>query len=146
VHTAFTILTAAALLWHTLAGCCAHLPGESSCGHAHAATTQVAGEHSHSHGCSHDHSEPVETESVPVDPESPSHPCRCHCEGSGCVAVPGAAWQLDAPQASFDFLPFDCSACENGVATGSRQVDGHGASLALALPLRAHLYFQILLI
>jgi hypothetical protein len=148
VQSATTLITAAALLWHTLAGCCA--PGSAdSCGcqHEHDATTHVFDEHLHSHTCPHDHDEPVVTDTEPVDEQTPTHPCRCHCDGNRCVAVASpAGWQIDAPQLAFDLVAFVGSAGEPAVETSSLPDGSHQTSIALALPVRAHLFYQILLI
>jgi hypothetical protein len=147
VQSATTLLTAAALLWHTLAGCCA--PGSAdSCGcqHEHDATTHVTDEHLHSHACTHGHDEPVITDTEPVDHQTPAHPCRCHCDGNRCVAVASPGWQIDAPQLAFDIVACVGSAGESGVETSSLHDGRDGTSIAPALPVRAHLFYQILLI
>ena len=158
MQTLVTTITAAALLWHTVVGCCAHAhEGACACGHGVAAQRAEPRAHDRADGhaeedvCDHRHELPGTSADRDaarnVDHDSPHAPCRCHCEGNRCLAIAGGiARQPDAPDVALDILP--SRALASGVDPNSPHAfgGGHGLVIALALPLRAHLFYRILLI
>ncbi len=78
-RVAMTLLTLASLLWHALAGCCAHHAHANTVGHSHAASSETSLHHGSSEyadavGGKHD--KPGSRES---SPESPHECDKCHC-------------------------------------------------------------------
>lgn len=149
-----TIIAAASLLLHTMLGCCTH-GDRVSCAclhralgtehHAHDGDDASACPHHGATDLHHSGHRSVDAEHD-VDP-TPLHPCRCHCEGDHCQAVAGSpARTIEAPDVSFDVLPpLQVNAAAGGLPLDqSRLVDL--AAATPALPLRAHLFFQSLLI
>lgn len=162
MQTLITAITAAALLWHTVVGCCAHShEGACACGHGAAAhpaeplAHDRADDHADGHAdedvCDHRHEHAGISADYDAtqnaDNDAPHAPCRCHCEGNRCLAIAGGvAWQPDAQDVALDILP--PRALASGVDLNSPYAfgRGHGPVVALALPLRAHLFYRILLI
>lgn len=145
-------ITAAALLWHTLAGCCAHAHAaqDATCHTAmtqHRESASAEADHEHSHLCPHSAVASSEIQSHDSNHDQAPHPCRSHCEGNRCVAVASSvAWQIAPPQLCFDVLPPLCFDGQLEPPATNRHNGGHWSPPASALPLRAHLYYQILLI
>lgn len=145
-----TAITAAALLWHTVVGCGAHAhAGACACGHGVAG--HGAGSLAHAHvddrACGHAHDADDANGNHDDHGDAPHAPCRCHCQGQRCLAIPTATtWQPDAPDAVWDVLP-PLALATGEEAAAARSCPGGGRSTsALALPVRAHLFYQILLI
>jgi hypothetical protein len=148
VHTLVTLITAASLLLHTLVGCGSHGGhGHCTC-HSHALGRAS---HTERHStCQHDahrtHAEFAHAE--PAHDDHDSHPCRCHCEGNRCQAIPGSHVRgIEAPTLvdSFALPPLAQSTTDSlGQLIWVRGRDA--ACPGAALPLRAHLLYQSLLI
>ncbi|MEX2186372.1 MAG: hypothetical protein WD875_06250 [Pirellulales bacterium] len=170
MQTALTILTAVSLLWHTLLGCCMHGHDGTSAGQrgaigggdevgAHEDGAKEDGAKRDSHACCHGGHKHHDSDAPSVaghnaecgaehdDGDSPSHPCRCHGDGKRCQAIPsGQARSVDAPDVSFAAVPplyLDCGV-DALAAVRSRRAEGPPSKPAL--PLRAHLLYQSLLI
>jgi hypothetical protein len=140
-------LTALALLWHTLFGCCTCQACAPADRHEHAAQATCCHNHRHDGSTEHAHQQPVHDDSLPP---LPGHHGS---DGGSCVFAAGkdtsaddwrpAAW----PDGAVAWLAPPADAQAASVATGRSTEGAQGAVLLRpALPLRAHLFYQLLLI
>lgn len=159
MQTALTIITAVSLLLHTLLGCCSHAAtGPCACGHeahAHAGAgdLHVHGD-SHAGGCGHadgsehaNHDRTHNAEESSEGESSPAHPCHCHCDGNRCQAIAAAsAPAVELACSGLLILP-PLVATSVDCGDGVRGRGGADAAGAIPrLPVRAHLFYQTLLI
>ena len=143
MRTIVTLITAAAFVLHFALGCCAH--------HAHAAAGAICSHHSnivvgdrccHDHG-GHSHDSPESSDQSPAgsDSECP----RQHCNDGHCVFM--AAGKTVVAKATFVAVLPLCIAepvsVESISSLAAAAIDSGGL---IALPVRTHLFNQVLLI
>ena len=133
-----TLITAAAFTLHFTLGCCAH--------HAHAAEGTVCSGHANvadHHHDGHDHETPGPCDQSPADSDSecPSQ----HCNDGHCVFM--AAGKTVVAKAAFTAVLPLCIAQPASVESisplAAAAIDSGGR---IALPVRTHLFNQVLLI
>ena len=143
MRTIVTLITAAAFMLHFTLGCCAH--------HALAAEGTVCSDHAqvavHDHDChghdGHDHESPGSGDQSPCDSKS-----ECpgqHCNDGQCVFM-AAGKTVVAKAAFITVLPLcvaEPTSFESISSVATAAIDSGGL---IALPVRTHLFNQVLLI
>jgi len=143
MRTIVALITAAAFVLHFALGCCAH--------HAHAAEAANCSHHSNvvvgHHGChdhdGHSHDSPESSDQSPdgSDSKCPSQ----HCNDGHCVFM--AAGKTVVAKAAFTAaLPLciaEPASVESISSLAAAAIDSGGL---IALPVRTHLFNQVLLI
>lgn len=136
MRSVFSSLVACSLLIHAAFGCCWHHPHEEGCDEA-AASTIAAADCDH-----HDTDHAVNGRS-----HHDSAPCKGHsnCQGT-CHYLPGQKTQLDqhSPLAGLELAAIIPATCDLEIAAVHNTEQLHEAPAQL--PLRLHLFHQILLI
>jgi hypothetical protein len=136
-----SLISVAAFLLHLGLGCCAHHAhggGEGPC-EFRTSSTESGANHGHSHDHSHDHSAP--------DSNSPEHPGDSHndCHESHCFFLVSGKTTVhpDTLIAALPPLTLDASIKQSVVPSANwrRDTGDH-----LQLPVRLHLFHQVMLI
>jgi len=141
MRTIVTLITAAAFVLHFTLGCCAH--------HAHAAGSTVCPAHgiveNHEHsghdhdGHSHDSQQP--REQLPSDSECPAQ----HCHDTHCVFM-AAGKTVVAKDTFSTVLPLFVAEATSLALNSPLAVAAIDTGGLIALPVRTHLFNQVLLI
>ena len=141
MRTIVTLITAAAVALHFSLGCCAH--------HAHAAEGTICHAKAkvavqchkcHDHGRGHDASEPNDTPPADSDSSCPDQ----HCNDSQCVFL-AAGKTVIAKEVFVAVLPqcIEPGSLRSELLLEVAAIDSGGL---IALPVRTHLFNQVLLI
>ena len=135
MHFLVTIVTAAAFVLHFTLGCCAH--------HAHAAVGTVCLSHAKVSLHAHDHDGHDHQSQEPCE-QSPGCPSE-QCDDGHCVfAVGGKAVEVnDAVAVVSPVTPAELACLEQISPLAAVAIDSGGL---IALPMRTHLFNQVLLI
>jgi hypothetical protein len=141
MRAAISITTAAAVWLHMLLGCCAHHDHASAASLSDLATFPAAEVADHGHSQGHDHNHGVPQSDLPQQPGGSHDDChKSHCDflvtGSTIIvldtlvaALPGVAYEHVVAQ------------FKSSSANWMRDTGDH-----LRLPVRLHLFHQVLLI
>lgn len=134
-----TVLSLTAVLSHVQVGCCAHHEHALATGHVQPSCCAP----SHPGGSHHDHDAPPAEPSVPPAHDD-CHESHCHAVLAGAVAAPDCASLYCGGFAGW--LPSAVTADEMLLGICRTNATGLAPDELLALPLRAHLRFAVLLI